>query len=312
MLDARPPPPPGPPPGPHHRRSILAGLIGAGIQASLTPAMHEREGARRGLNYVYRLIDLDQLGPDRAALSDILVAAADLGFDGLNITYPCKQTVIPHLDALSPEAAAIGAVNTVVLNGGRRVGHNTDWWGFARAFDAATAGTAGTVIGNVAKGTVLQLGAGGAGAAVAYALLRLGVERLGISDVDPVRAAALVARLAAGGHGGRAFVVDNTAEAAADADGIVNTTPVGMDKHPGTPIPVSCLKPAHWVAEIVYFPIETPLLHAARMCGCRTMDGGGMAVWQAVGAFSLFTGLRADPAAMRSDFLALLDGGVRP
>ena len=115
-------------------RSVLAGLIGAGIQASRTPALHEHEGDAQGIRYLYRLIDLDLLGKSADDLEFLLAAASDLGFTGLNITFPCKQAIIPLLDELSAEARGIGAVNTVVLRDGRRIGHNTDCLGFAEGF----------------------------------------------------------------------------------------------------------------------------------------------------------------------------------
>ena len=95
---------------------ILAGLIGAGIQASRTPALHEHEGAAQGLTYLYRLIDLDQLKLDSTALEELLTAAQYMGYTGLNITFPCKQAILPLLDDLSPEARGIGAVNTVAVS----------------------------------------------------------------------------------------------------------------------------------------------------------------------------------------------------
>lgn len=116
------------------KTSYLIGLIGSGIAGSLTPAMHEQEGRVLGLNYVYRRIDLQALKLEPSALPDLLIAAERMGYDGLNITYPCKQSVIPLLDELDPDARALGAVNTVVLKDGKRIGYNTDWSGFARAF----------------------------------------------------------------------------------------------------------------------------------------------------------------------------------
>src|SRR5471032_3371495 len=95
--------------------SLLLGLIGSGIQASRTPAMHEREGAEQGLRVIYKLIDLDKLGLQADALPELLLAAERMGFAGLNITHPCKQRILPLLDELSPDARALGAVNTVVL-----------------------------------------------------------------------------------------------------------------------------------------------------------------------------------------------------
>src|SRR5882724_1440491 len=116
------------------KQSILVGLIGAGIQSSLSPTMHEREGAAQGFRYAYRLIDLDVLGLTAAALPELLTSAERQGFAGLNVTFPCKQAVIEWLDELSPDARGIGAVNTVLLGDGRRIGHNTDCSGFAESF----------------------------------------------------------------------------------------------------------------------------------------------------------------------------------
>ncbi|MBR0671254.1 shikimate dehydrogenase [Neoroseomonas soli] len=282
------------------RPSFLAGLIGAGIQASLTPAMHEREGAEQGLRLVYRLIDLDGLGLGADALPELLKAAEWMGFGGLNITYPCKQAVIPLLDDLSEDARALGAVNTVVLREGRRVGHNTDRTGFAEGFRRG--------LPQAPRGRVVQLGAGGAGSAVAHALLQEGVQRLIISDLDASRAAALAEGLCARFGAGRAEACTDLPAAMALADGLVNCSPVGMAKLPGMPLPAGLLRSALWVAEIVYFPIETELLRAARALGCRTLDGGGMAVFQAVGAFRHFTGIAPDAGRMLRHFGELVAG----
>jgi shikimate dehydrogenase len=277
--------------------AILEGLIGSGIGASRTPALHEREAAEQGLRLVYRLIDLDRLNLGPEALADLLTAAERMGFAGLNITYPCKQAVLPLLHALSDDARALGAVNTVVQQDGERIGHNTDCSGFAEAFRRGLPG--------VARRAVVQLGAGGAGAAVAHALLAEGVARLAIRDADPARAEDLARALSARFGVGRAVVAHDLTAAMAAADGVVNCTPVGMAKLPGTPLPVALLRPAHWVADIVYFPLETELLRAARALGCRVLHGGGMAVFQAVGAFRLFTGRVPDAERMLRHFAAM-------
>jgi len=276
----------------HH--VVLAGLIGAGIQASRTPALHEHEGDAQGLRYLYRLIDLDALQLDVNALPDLLMAAERMDFTGLNITFPCKQAIIPLLDELSPEARGIGAVNTVVLKDGKRVGHNTDCLGFAEGFRRG--------LPDVARERVVQMGAGGAGAAVAHALLSEGVQQLSIFDVDDSRAQALANNLNQHFGTGRAVAGHELASTLARADGLVNTTPMGMQKLPGMPVPVELLRSALWVAEIVYFPLETELLRNARALGCRTLDGGNMAVFQAVKAFELFSGVAADSARMLADF----------
>ncbi len=276
---------------------VLVGLIGAGIQASRSPALHEREGARQGLRLIYRLIDLEvlRLGPE--ALEELLTAAERMGFAGVNITYPCKLAVIPLLHDLSDDARALGAVNTVVLRDGRRIGHNTDCSGFAEGFRRG--------LPDAPLARVVQLGAGGAGAAVAHALLSEGVRQLTVMDSEAPRAAVLAEDLCARFGAGRAVACTNPAEALATADGLVNCTPVGMAKFPGTPLPVALLRPGLWVAEIVYFPLETELLRAARALGCRTLDGGGMAVFQAVGAFRLFTGIEPDAERMLLHFATM-------
>ena len=273
---------------------ILAGLIGAGIQASRTPALHEQEGDAQGLRYLYQLIDLEALQLNINALPDLLDAAELMHFTGLNITYPCKQAVLALLDELSDEARGIGAVNTVVFKDGKRIGHNTDCLGFAEGFRRN--------LHDVARARVVQMGAGGAGAAVAHALLAEGVQHLSIFDVDLARARDLVDNLAQRFGAGRAQVGKHLENAMAEADGLVNTTPMGMAKLPGTPVPPALLRAELWVAEIVYFPLETELLRNARALGCRTLDGGNMAVFQAVKAFELFSGEAPDVQRMLAHF----------
>jgi shikimate dehydrogenase len=288
--------------------SHLAGLIGTGIGPSLTPPMHEREGDELGLRYVYRRFDLDQLGLRPDAVGDLLAAARLAGYDGVNVTHPCKQLVLQHLDECSPDAAALGAVNTVVFREGRAIGHNTDWSGFARAFDRG--------LPDAPLARVVLLGAGGAGAAVAHALLTLGTDRLTVLDVDTERAHVLAASLADRFGAGRATGGNaaDVAEAVASADGLAHATPTGMAAHPGLPLPADLLRPDLWVADIVYRPLETQLVRAARAAGCRVLDGGGMAVFQAVDAFRLFTGCEPDADRMLAHFTTLVSApepGVR-
>lgn len=281
--------------------SFLLGLIGSGIQRSLTPAMHEREGAAHGFRTLYKIIDIDRLGLTPANLPELLEAAERFGFAGLNITHPCKQAVLPLLHEMSDAARELGAVNTVVLRDGRRIGHNTDVSGFAEGFRRGLPG--------VALHRAVQFGAGGAGTAVAHALLRLGIGHLTVVDVAEERAAALAGHLAEHFGPGRAAAAPADSPAAGDAvaaaDGVINTTPIGMANHPGMAIPAALLRPALWVAEIVYFPLETELLARARAIGCRTVSGGGMAVFQAVDAFRLFTGAEPDPDRMLAHFAEL-------
>lgn len=279
-------------------KKLLLGLIGAGIQRSLSPALHEEEGRHHGLRLHYQLIDLEAAAVGVEALPELMRAIRVIGFAGLNITYPCKQSVIRLLDALSEEARAIGAVNTIVREGDRLVGHNTDgsgWsWGFKRALPGAD------------LSRVVLLGAGGAGSACADAVLRLGAGQLAIVDQDWSRAAELAARLNLHFRGNRATPVQEISAAINGATGLIQATPVGMAGRPGMPLAEKLLRPSLWVSEIVYVPLETPLLKAARRIGCRTADGGHMNVGQAVRGFKLFTGCDADAARMEAHFRKLV------
>lgn len=277
------------------RRSVLVGLVGRGIQLSRTPVMHETEGFGQNLNYVYRLLDVAEMADD-PGIETIVKAAELCGFAGLNVTYPYKVEVIDCLNGLSDAASAVGAVNTVVFRDGGRFGHNTDLWGFSENFRRN--------MGDARRSAVLLLGAGGAGAAVAQALAELNVERLMIADTDASKAAALAEALNLRHGAGKAVAVDDLEQVASEADGVVNATPVGMTNLPGLPLPEAFIRPEMWVSDIVYFPLETELLRVARLRGCRTLSGAGMAVFQAVRAFELFTGLTPDVERMEAAFAA--------
>lgn len=280
----------------HRSQKLLLGLIGAGIQASRTPAMHEMEADAQGIRCFYQLIDLEVLGLSAEALPQLLTSAERLGFAGLNITHPCKQLVIQHLTELSDDARALGAVNTVVLRDGRRTGHNTDWIGFSRSF---VEGLPGAPIHRV-----VQLGAGGGGSATAYAMLKMGAGHLTIIDTDPARASALVTNLQTLFGSERVTTSQDPAASLSRANGLVHATPTGMKNYPGVAVAPELLRKDLWVAEIVYFPPETELLRIARAAGCRILDGSGMAVYQAVEAFRLFSGVEADAQRMHQHFVA--------
>ena len=277
--------------------SPLLGLVGSGIGASLTPAMQEQEGAAQGLRLSYRLIDTDPLGLGAGDLPELLAWARRLGFDGLNVTHPYKQAVIPLLDELSDDAADLGAVNTVVIRDGRLLGRNTDWSGYGRAFRQ--------VLPDAVQDRVVLVGAGGAGAAVGYGLLEQGAAHVTVIDADRDRADACAVRLAKRFGDDRVGVGTDVARALEDAQGVVNATPLGMLGHPGTSVPGHLVRPELWVSDVVYFPLETELVRLARARGCRVVTGGGMAVHQAVGAFEYFTGRVADAERMTRHFAEL-------
>ena len=277
------------------QRRMLVGLIGANIQKSLSPLLHEDAMAAAGIRGHYHLMDLDRL-PGRG-LADLLAAARTAGFAGLNITYPCKQSVMPLLDEVSADARQIGAVNTVTIGvDGSTKGYNTDRIGFRRAFEE-------TFGKDAARGkTVLLVGAGGAGRAVAYALFDAGVQTLLVNDSDQTQASALTSALVADFGAGRARVEMEPKAALAKVSGAVNATPVGMLGIPGIPIPVDAITSSHWVADVIYTPLETELIKAARGRGARVMGGAGMCVHQAAETFRLFTGLTADLDRMHRVF----------
>lgn len=277
----------------------LVGLVGQGVGPSLTPALHMAEGRANGLDYLYRTIDLDAAGLVPRQIGDVLVWARALGFDALNITHPCKQLVVAHLDALDDEAAALGAVNTVIFENDRTIGYNTDAPGFSMGFAQGLPGVDTT--------DVVLVGAGGAGAAVGHALLELGSGHLTVVDLDVDRADALAGELAARHRDARveASGFDKLSVLLAHSDGVAHCTPTGMADHPGIPFDAGLLHSGLWVADIVYRPLDTALLGAARDAGCRTLDGGYMAVHQAAIAFELITGISPDTDRMTRHFRTL-------
>jgi shikimate dehydrogenase len=274
--------------------SIRTGLLGREILASRSPWIHEQEAQAQGVALSYTLFDFTARGWADGDLAQQLDALQHQGFAGLNVTHPFKQMIIPHLDSLAESAASVGAVNTVRFAGGQRIGHNTDVTGFAASVRSGLAGAQ--------MDHVVQFGAGGAGSATATALLSLGVPHLTLVESHEERRAVLADRLA------KAFPAASITTCAPgeaslrDADGVVNATPVGMAAHPGTPFDPDWLHDGLWVADIVYFPLETALLKEARARGLRVLDGKGMAVFQAADAFDIFTGLNADRARMLASF----------
>jgi shikimate dehydrogenase len=278
------------------RERVVVGLVGAGIGTSASPGLHEREADLLGIRYAYQVIDIDEIGVTGADVGELVLAARRLRFQGLNVTHPCKQFVVPHLDELSVEASAVGAVNTVVFDGERAIGHNTDILGFAESFRRG--------LPDALHDRIVVLGCGGAGAAVAYATLSLGAAEVVLVDLDDARATALAERLGAVFEPGRLHTapLDRLEERLAAANGLVHATPTGMSAHPGVPFSPDLLRRDLWVADVVYRPLDTPLLQQARSLGCRTLDGGGMAVFQAYGSLKLFTGLEPDAERMLTHF----------
>jgi shikimate dehydrogenase len=286
------------------RDQVLIGLIGEGIGQSLSPLLHQREADRQGIRLIYTIIDSHQWSLDAQDLPALMRWARILGYRGLNVTYPFKQEIVKHLDELSDEARTIGAVNTVVFAHGRTRGYNTDWSGFRRGFEREFA--------TAPRERVVQLGAGGAGSAVAHAMLGLGAHHLTVVDLNADRAQQLARTLSEVFGPGRisAGPAENLLELLASAQGVINTTPIGMAHHPGSPIAQSHLRSDLWVADIVYRPIDTALLQAARAVGAQTLNGSAMNTFQAVEAFERFTGTTPDVDAMLADSAQLLALGL--
>lgn len=277
---------------------LRSGLIGRAILESRSPWLHEQEARAQGLELVYKLVDFDARGYPDDALADVIADLVSRGFSGFNVTYPFKQAILPLLDQLDESASLVGAVNTVAIGPDGLTGHNTDMSGFSESFKTGLPGADLT--------NVLQIGAGGAGSAVAVALLTLGTANLTIADLDCNRARDLTDRLASirpDAHINPTTVDDVTLSS---FSGILNASPVGMAKSPGAPIPTAGLRPAQWVADIVYFPLETELLRDARAKGCATLNGSGMVINQAALAFEIINGRAADVDRMRASFAALV------
>jgi shikimate dehydrogenase len=272
---------------------FLTGLLGAPIAQSAAPAMHERAAEALDLRCHYQLIEVGGAGRDELKL--LLEGIRRLGFAGINVTFPYKEAVVDLLDELSPGAATIGAVNTVVVRDGRLIGHNTDTTGFSRA--VAHLVTASS------HGPVALIGAGGVGKAVAFALADLGVGDLRIFDIEPAKAVKLAAQL----EGlAKASPVRSVEDALPGAVGLVNGSPVGMLPSRDTPVPDRLLHAGLWVADAVYSPLWTPLLTAARASGATVMTGRELAICQAVDAFELFTGVAPSPTEMGIAFDAVM------
>lgn len=283
--------------------SYLVGLIGDGVLPSLTPALHEAEGDAHGMRYLYRPLDLTLIGRSADEVGRLLEAGRELGFSAFNITHPCKREVLGALDTVDAAARAVGAVNTVLIHDGRFIGHNTDVTGFAAALAHGLPGAD--------LSSVVLIGAGGAGSAVAHALLAAGAGRLTIVDIDRGAASRLAASAGAAHLNTRveSAAPVELARLVSTATGLVNASYIGMHSHPGIPLDAPLLHPELWVADIVYRPVVTELVSAATALGCRVLDGGQMAVGQAADAFRLITGSEPDRLRMHAHFLAMIADG---
>jgi quinate/shikimate dehydrogenase (NAD+) len=274
-------------------RRFLTGLIGAPIAHSASPAMHEWAAQALGAHCHYQLIEV--AGAGRAQLRALFDGVRLLGFAGVNVTFPYKEAAVTLLDDLSASAAAMQAVNTVVIRDGRLIGHNTDFTGFARAAKGLVEASQ--------RGPVALVGAGGVGKAIAFALADLGVAQIRVFDSDAAKVEALTKAL-----GARSEIVaaDSVDAAVQSAVGLVNATPVGMLPNRNSPVPDNLLHSGLWVADAVYSPLWTPLLTAAKTRGAEVMTGRELAIFQAADAFELFTGLKPSTLEIGKAFDAVM------
>ena len=271
-------------------RPVRLGLIGDTIATSKTPRLHRLAGAQNGIEVIYDLLVPKELGQDFDAVFE---TARQTGFRGVNVTYPYKELAARKVTIDDPLVRAIGAVNTVVFGEGAPRGFNTDYSGFAHAYRA--------VRGDAAPGVVCLIGAGGAGKAVAFALLKLGAAAIRCVDLDAPKAQALAKALKAAGTGTAIEVFTDPSAAAAGADGLINCTPLGMVGYGGTALPAEAMPGAVWAFDAVYTPIDTQFLTDAAAAGLTIISGYELFFGQGVDAWAIFTGLPLDPQALRKD-----------
>jgi len=275
----------------------LAAVIGSPVRHSLSPLLHNTAFEHRGLDWVYLAFEVAE-----GSAAGALVAMRELGISGMSVTMPHKEAVADQCDELSPDAAALRAVNCVVNEGGRLIGHNTDGDGFINALAAELSL-------NPAGLRCTVLGAGGAARSIGLALARSGASQVAIINRTEARA-----RDAAALFPDVAVVVapDDVAAAIVDTDLIINATSVGMGAQPGDavsaefPFDPELIGPQHTVVDIVYRPLLTPLLAHAQSRGARTANGVAMLTHQAAIAFTLWTGQPAPVEAMSTAVAALL------
>ncbi|MBN1476705.1 shikimate dehydrogenase [Candidatus Sumerlaeota bacterium] len=271
-------------------KTQLVGLFGWPVEHTLSPPMHNAAFADRGLDWLYVPLPTP---PER--LADAVRGVAAAGFRGFNVTIPHKEAVMAHLDEITPEARAIGAVNTVVVTQGRLTGHNTDVDGFVMPTTTEAHVDLG---GKVAA----LIGAGGAARAIASGCLRMGVGRLVLTDIDAPKAEALRGDLEPLRGDARIEVLPAGSDALCEAVGtaalVANATPVGMHGPDDSPIDVAWLPEGVVVFEAIYTQPRTALMRAAEERGGKAIHGLRMLLHQGVRAFALWTGMEPDVGLM--------------
>lgn len=278
----------------------LVGVFGQPVAENPTGVMQEAGFASAGLNWRYLNFEVppDKLGAAMQALDA-------LGMRGINLTIPHKVAVIEHLDELSPEARAIGAVNTVRIEAGKKIGENTDGKGFLRGV-RTDAGM------NPEGKRVVMLGAGGAARAIGTELVLAGAADLLVVNRSPSRGEPMVADLRSATGGSIQFERwQGTYAVPSDCDLFVNATSIGLypDMDAMPPVDLSDAREDMLVADAVFNPPETRLLATAKAHGLPTLDGLSMLVYQGVIAFEMWTGQSPDESAMKAALKSALAAG---
>ena len=276
---------------------IRLGLIGDNIAASRAPRLHALAGALLGLEIRYDLLVPAELG---LGFDTLFERCADGSYHGVNVTHPYKERAAARVEIENPLVQAMGAVNLVRFGTDRPRGFNTDHTGFLCAYDAKFGRS-------TPPGAVCQVGAGGAGRAIAFALARLEATAIRLVDTDRTRAEALARALRSAYPGLNATALESLEEAAAGAQGFVNCTPIGMIGHGGTPIPRRLLRGAAWAFDAVYTPVHTQLLADAAAIGLESLSGFELFFHQGADGLEILFGEAVSRARLRQ----ALDGPDR-
>lgn len=269
---------------------IKLGLIGDNILASSSPRLHRLAGEIVGLEVTYDALIPRERNQDFHALFDW--CAGEGGYRGVNITFPYKEMVFERLTVNCPTVQALGACNTAIFEDGLATGYNTDFSGFQTAYRNAFP--------NDAPGHVAMAGAGGVGKAIAFGLATLGAKSIRIFDPALERAEQLVSAIKRTFPDIQALAVKTIESACANADGLVNSTPLGMVGYPGSAFPTHLLAKRRWVFDAVYTPVDTQFLTEATLSGATCISGYELFFHQGVDAFNLFAGQDIDKKLLRA------------
>lgn len=273
--------------------NFALGLIGDHIGSSKAPLLHRLASRLSGISVRYDLLIPSVEGLDFERLLD---RCAQEGYRGVNVTHPYKEAAASLVTIDDPLVCALGAVNTVVFEIGGPKGYNTDYSGFGMAYRHVFHGQP--------AGNTCIVGTGGAGRAVAFALLRLGVGRIRLFDTQHDRAVTVAEALHAYAPHAWVEVADTVEAAVRGMDGVVNCSPIGMDGHGGTPVPAELLQGATWVFDAVYTPMSTQFLQDVKSAGLEFMSGYELFLYQGVAAFEIFCGRPVDEQVLRAVLLA--------